>query len=204
MEVNLLAGIGCVALGVPVAVWIVDRHLKNIARARWLRVDNLTYRAIAAHVCDAMAQVFVGLELNDCRPMSPILEGRDRPDPRTLEGLAALASMLRNVPNPGNNDLSDQATVYYEGNKWDLDQLCESLLARVVEYSDEQDLIDALTELDLVRRAFHTSIIAHRQVVTGGVFVHVPELVEASARVYRALLNHWTPPHDTRRLGHVR
>ena len=196
MGVNLPAGIGCMALGVPVAIWIVDRYLRHIARTRWLRVDNSTYRAIAAHICDSIAQVFVGLELNDCRPMAPILTGRDQPDSHTIEGLTALTSILREVPDPGSNDLSDKAMVYYEENKWDLDQLCESLLARVVEYSDEQDLIDALIELDLVRRAFHTSIVAHKQAVTGGVFVHVPDLVDASAGVYRALLNHWKLPGD--------
>jgi hypothetical protein len=147
-------------------------------------------------MCDAMARVFVGFELSDCRAMTPILDGRDQPDPRTIEGLTALASLLRKVPDPSSNDLSDKAIVYYEENKWDLDQLCESLLPRVVECSDEQDLIDALTELDFVRRAFHTSIIAHRQVVTGGVYVHVAELVDASAGVYGALLNHWKPPAE--------
>jgi hypothetical protein len=193
MGVNLLAGVGCMALGVPVAIWVVDRYVKHVTRARWSRVDNLTYRAIAAHLCDAMTAVFVGLKLKDCRPVTPILEGRDEPDFRAIEGLAALASILRAVPDPGSNDLSDKAVVYYEENRWDLDQLCDSLLTRVVEYSDEQDLIDALIELDLVRRALHTSIIAHKQVVTGGVFVHVAELVDAGASVYRALLNHWKP-----------
>ena len=105
--------------------------------------------------------------------------------------LAALASLLRAVPHPGNNDLSDAAITYYENNKWDLDQLCDSLLSRVIEYSDEQDLIDALIGLDGVRRALHTSIIAHKQVLTGGVFVHLAELVDAGGNVYRSLLDHW-------------
>jgi hypothetical protein len=123
--------------------------------------------------------------------MSPILSGRDEPNPRSIDGLVALASILRAVPNPGNNDLSDKAAVYYRENRWDLEQICVSLLSRVVEYSDEQDLIDTLIALDFVRREIHTSIVAHEQVVTGGVFVHMAELVDASANVYRALLNHW-------------
>jgi hypothetical protein len=139
-----------------------------------------------------MAQVLVGVTvLCDLRPMQSILEGRDKPSAETIEGLAALATMLRAVPNPGNNDLSDVASTYYEDNKWDLDQLCDNLLSRVIEYSDQQDLIDALIELDGVRRALYTSIIAHKQVLTGGVFVHMAGLVDASANVYRSLLNHW-------------
>lgn len=164
-----------------------------MSREQAAPTSTLTYRAIAAHLCDAMAQVFVGLGLNDCRPMTLILEGRDVPDARTVEGLSRLAAILRAIPNRGSNDLSDKAAGYYEENKWDLDQLCTDLLARVVQLShgQEQDLIDALMGLDLVRRAFHTSIIAHKQVVTGGVFVHVADLVDASAEVYRALLRRW-------------
>src|SRR5439155_7171632 len=181
MGVNFLAGIACTALGVVVAIWVVDRYLRNVARLRWARVETLTYRAIAAHVCDAMLEVLVGTPvLRDFRPMTSIIEGRNGPDAKTIEGLAELASMLRSVPHPGNNDLSDAAITYYEENKWDLDQLCDSLLSRLIEYSDAQDLIDTLMELDGVRRAFHTSIIAHRQAVTGGVFVHLAELVDAS------------------------
>jgi len=195
MTMNLLAGFACAGLGVLVAIWVVDRYIRNTARMRWSRVDVLTYRAIAAHLCDAMVQLLIDTPvLRNLNPMTSIQEGRDRPDARTIEGLTALASMLRAVPNPGNNDLSDAAIAYYEGGRWDLDQLCDSLLPRVIEYSDEQDLIDALIEFDSVRRALHTSIIAHKLVVTGGVFVHLAELVDASSNVYRSLLNHWRLP----------
>ncbi len=192
MAVNLLAGIACVALGVPVAIWVVDWYMRRAARTHWSRVETLTHRTIAMHICDAMVQLLIDTTvLNNLSPMASIQEGRDQPDAKTIEGLSALASMLRAVSNPGNNDLSDAAIVFYENGKWDLDQLCDSLLSRLIEYSDEHDLIDSLVELDGVRRTLHTSIIAHKQVVTGGVFVHLAELVDATTNVYRSLLNHW-------------
>ena len=195
MAVNLLAGLACVGLGVLVAIWVVDRYIRNVARVRWARVEVLTYKAIAAHLCDAMVQLLIDMAvLHNLSPMTSIQAGRDRPDARTIKGLSALASMLRAVPHPENNDLSDAAITYYENSKWDLDQLCDSLLSRVIEYSDEHDLIDSLIELDGVRRALHTSIIGHKEAVTGGVFVHLAELVDASTNVYRALLNHWLLP----------
>lgn len=194
MSVNLLAGLVCIALGIPVAIWIVDLYLKHIARRRWSRVDTLTHRAIAAHLCDSAVEILIGMDVvSDHRPMMPILEGRDRPAAQTIEGLGALTNLLRAVPNPENNDLSDAAIGCYKASKWDLDQLCDSLLPRVIEYSDEQDLIDALIELDTVRRALHNSVISHQLILTGGVFHRLPELVDASAHVYGALLNHWKP-----------
>lgn len=194
MGVNLLAGIVCTALGIPIAIWVIDRYLKHVGRRRWSRVETLTYRAIAAHLCDSTVEILIGMDvLKDLRPMAPIQEGRDKPDARTIEGLRALATLLRAVPDPENNDRSDAAIECYNASKWDLDQLCDSLLPRVIEYSDEQDLIDSLIELDAVRRTLHNAMIAHQVVVTGGVFCHLPELVDASAQVYGALLNHWKP-----------
>lgn len=192
MVVNLLAGIGCTALGILIAIWVVDRYLVQAARARWLRVDTLTHRAIAEHLCDMTVQLLIEMS-DDQRPMTSILEGRDKPDPRTLEGLTALAAILRAVPDPESNDRSDAAIAYYEQNKWDLDQLCDRLSSRVIQYSDEQDLIDALIELDGARRALLNSIIAYKLIVIGGVFLDLAKLVDASSNVYQALLNHWRP-----------
>ena len=194
MGVNLLAGVACTALGIPIAIWVVDRYLKHVARIRWARVDTLTYRAIAAHLCDSLAQLWVDTPaLSKAGPIFSILEGRDKPEQKAVGGMLELARLLRAMPGQGNNDLSDDAIKFYRKNRWDLEQLCESLLARVIEYSDEQDLINALTELDNTRRALHTSVIAHEQAVTGGVFVHLAELADTGANVYRSLLNHWIP-----------
>src|SRR6266853_1884229 len=103
MSVNLLAGLVCAALGIPVAIWIVDRYLKHVARRRWSRVNALTYRAIAAHLCDSAVEILIGMDvLSDQRPMMPILEGRDKPNAQTIEGLGAMAKLLRAVPSPGN------------------------------------------------------------------------------------------------------
>src|SRR6266849_116039 len=118
MGVNLLAGLVCTALGIPVAIWIVDRYLKRIARSRWSRVGTLTHRALAAHLCDSAVEILIGMDvLSDHRPMTPILEGRDRPGAQTIEGLEALARLLRAVPNAGNNDRSDASIECYKASK---------------------------------------------------------------------------------------
>lgn len=44
MIVNLTAGFVCTVVSIPVAIWIIDRYLKQTARRRWSKVDILTYR----------------------------------------------------------------------------------------------------------------------------------------------------------------
>ncbi len=192
MTVNLLAGVACTVAGILAAIWVVELYMRHAARARWSRVSVLTYRAIAAHLCDLMVEALTSMTvLRDHRPMTAILSGRESPDPQTIEGLVTLASMLRAVPDPWSNDVSGEVVAFYEKNKWDLDQLCDGLLPRVIEYSDEQDLIDALTEFDGARRALHNAVLAHKKITIGGIISSLAGLVDASANVYRSLLNHW-------------
>ncbi len=192
MAVNLLAGVASIALGVPVAIWIVDRYIRYLGRSRWSRVEELTHRAIAAHLCDATVEALIGTSaLRDHRPMALILGGRNRPDARAPEGMATVAGMLRDAPNPSDNDVSDDVVRFYEENRWDLDELCDRLFSRVVEYSGEQDLIDALAALDVARRALHNSVVAQKTIAVGGIVSNLADFVDASADVYRTLLSHW-------------
>jgi hypothetical protein len=192
--VNLTAGLVCTVVSIPIAIWIIDRYLKYTARRQWSRVDTLTYRATATHLCDSAVEILIGMDvLDDLRPMENIQAGRDKPDPKAIEGVSALSNLLRAVPNPANNDIYDKAIECYKACKWDLDQLCDSLLPRIIEYSDEQDLIDSLILLDGFRRTLHHSMIGNELAGTGGVFYHLPELVAAVAQVYGTLLSHWNP-----------
>lgn len=87
---------------------------------------------------------------------------------------------------------SDVAIQFYNVVRWDLDQIQDVLTPRVIESSTDQKLLDTLIEFDEARRELHHAIIAHQQVVTGGVFSNVLMLVEASINVYQAILEHRT------------
>lgn len=192
MSVNLFAGVACTAVGVLVAIWVIDQYVRYVSRLRWSRVENLTHSAIAAHICDAMVEVVIGTSfLHDQRPMDPILEGRDKPKVKAVEGMTDLASMLSTKAGSWCNDASDNVVNVYEEIKSDLDQLCESLLPRVIEYSDEQDLIDKLVELDRARRALRNATVVHKKIRTGGIVSNLLELVDACSNVYQSLLTHW-------------
>ena len=56
-------GMVCTVVSVPIAIWIIDRNLKYAARRRWSRVDTLTYRAIATHLCDSAVEILIGMDV---------------------------------------------------------------------------------------------------------------------------------------------
>jgi len=192
MSVNLLAGVACTSLGVFVAIWVVDQYVRYVSRLRWSRVESLTCSTIAAHICDAMVEVVIGTSfLHDQRPMDSILKGRDKPHVKVVEGLTDLASMLSTKADSWSNDTSDSVVDVYEMIKWDLDQLCEDILPRVIEYSGEQDLIDKLIELDRARRALRNATVVHKKISIGGIVSSLVEVVDACANLYQSLLRHW-------------
>ena len=179
MKVNLLAGFACTGVGVPVAIWIVDRYLKNVDRARWLRVDVLTYRAIAAHLCDAMVQLIIDTPaLRNTGPMSLIQEGRDRPDTARSKGCPnwqprCVQCQIKGTtisPMPPLN-----TTTTTNGTSIN----CAIACCRV-SFNTQMSQTESIhsSDLDGVRRTLHNAIIGHKLVVTGGTY-------RASARTGR-------------------
>jgi hypothetical protein len=92
---------------------------------------------------------------------------------------------LQQIESVGSsNTLSDNAVRYYEGLKWDLDQMQQVLTPRVVTTATNQQLVDRMVEFDDARRALHHAIIAHQQAITGGGFVKLVALIESASRLY--------------------
>ncbi len=190
---NLLAETAGIFAGIVIALRIVDRYVDHQKEQQWARVRNLTYEAIAAHLCDLVTEMFIYFPVKDHRPMTPIIEGRDHPNPATITGMANLASQLRQLPSAvsAEKSTSDLAVEFYEAIKWDLDQIRDVLTPRVVQSSKDQKIINSLIEFDSARRRLHNAIIVHKRVVTHSVFPDVVELLKQAQSVYSALCESW-------------
>jgi len=193
---NLLAEITGLALGVLATVLIVERFLQHQRKERWKRVRNLTYFAIANHLCDLVTEIFTYFPLDDHRPMSAIIEGRNHPNPLTIKAMEELISQMKDLPEAVSPEksTSDIAVDFYEKIRWDIEQLRNVLLPRVIQSSEDQALIDKLTEFDNRARDLYNSILIHLEAVTHSVFPSVRNLVESAKSVYSELLLVWNPP----------
>jgi hypothetical protein len=190
---NLLAEIAGVFVSIIVALLIVDRFVEHQKEQQWARVRKLTYGAIAAHLCDLATEMLLYFPVKDHRPMTPIIEGRDHPNPDTITGMANLASQLCQLPSAVSKEksTSDLSVEFYELIKWDLDQIRDVLTPRVIQNSNDQQIINALIEFDNARRKLHNAIIVHKQIVTHSVFPDVIELLEQTQTLYSALCERW-------------
>jgi len=128
--------------------------------------------------------------------MSAIIEGRNHPNPLTIKAMEELISQMKDLPEAVSPEksTSDIAVDFYEKIRWDIEQLRNVLLPRVIQSSEDQALIDKLTEFDNRARDLYNSILIHLEAVTHSVFPSVRNLVESAKSVYSELLLVWNPP----------
>lgn len=185
---NLLSEATGIFVGILIALLIVDKYAEYHKEKQWSKFRELTYNSIRAHVCDLTTDMIIYF-LSAHRLMTPIIDGRDHPNPKTTIAMEKMIAQLRELPNTVNAEksTSDLAVEWYEEVKWDLDEIQHLLTPRVVQSSNDQQVIDSLIEFDSARRSLHNAIIVHRRVVTHSVFPYVIKLLEQAQVLYGAL-----------------
>ncbi len=106
---------------------------------------------------------------------------------KTVRGKWHASFSGEGMPQGGMVDCSRPASP----SRWDLDQIRDVLLPRVLQSSTDQHLVEALVEFDSSRQKLHGAIIAHRQAVTHGVFPYVIDLLEQAQALYSVLCENW-------------
>lgn len=176
------------------AVLVADRLGQYQRQLRWQKVRELTGAAIAAHLCDALSEVFVYFPILDDGPMARVLRGRNEPNADTAAGISHMGAQLREIPSAvsAEKSSSDCAVEYYSAVKWDIDQVRDVLIPRLIESSADQDLIDSAVAFDQAARDLYTAVTVHQRVVTHGVLPDFLALVDKARGVYETLLASWT------------
>lgn len=191
---NILPEMVGIFASVIISLFIVDKYIEQQRKQQWDRVRNLTFQALAAHLCDLTTEVFMYFPVIDINLMTPIIEGRDRPNPLTISAMEDLISQLSELPSAvsAEKSTSDLSVEFYEAIKWDLDQIQDVLTPRVVQSYGDQQIIDGLIEFDDARRKLHNAIIVHKQITLHTVFPDTLELLNQALNLYKLLCsNKW-------------
>lgn len=191
---GVLASIAFSGITIVLGLFFVDRLIEHRQEQQWARVRLLTYRGLAAHLCDMASATMIVFPYSDHRPAGLILEGRNDPTETSIAGFERLAEGLSNLTESLHHtqSLSDMATEFYEMEKWDLDQIQTVLTPRLLQSATDQRLVDALMEFDHAHRALYSAIIGHKLAVTQSAYGYVPDLIVAAGNLYREMLPHWT------------
>jgi hypothetical protein len=187
--VNMLAGIVGIFVGFVIGLFILDKYIEAKRKEQWARVRQITYASIANHLCDILQEAGISFGFQPDHLMNPISEGRDHLNPAAITAIGRLASELRELPGAlsTDNTFSDMSVEFYKEVKWDLDQISEVLIPRVIDGAANQHVIDALIEFDMARLELRNAVHVHKRIAIGGIFPDVIQLLEQARVVYSAL-----------------
>jgi hypothetical protein len=187
---NILAEIAGLIISVLVALLIVDRYVESQRKQRWEKVRRLTHQALASHLSDLITEIFVYFPTADHSLMRILIAGRSCPTTEMIKAITDLINQLRRIPDTLNKgkSTSDVAVEYYNAVKSDINQIRHDLIPRVLQSSDEQNLIDTLIEFDDTAQELQNAIILHKRLATHSVFPNLIMLFEKVQAVYEVLV----------------
>jgi hypothetical protein len=186
--VNLFAGIVGVFVSFIIGIMIFSRYMESQRKQQWEKVRFLTYTSISNHLYDIMGEAGIHYGTH----FSPMTDGgRDHPDSLVAEAMGKLCSKLQSLPgaNSSDNTFSDIAVNFYQDIRWDLDQLCDVLLPRVIQGISDQKVINALVGFDRARQNLRNAVVVHQQISIGGIFNDVIVLLKQAQFVYSILID---------------
>lgn len=190
--VNLCAGVVCIFIGFILGKIILDRYAEEQRALQWQKVRGLTFMSLANHLYDIAqeAAIFCGIHFPQGENSSALEQGRDYPNFAVAKAMLALCSKMQSLPgadDPGDNKLSDVAVEFYQDVRWNLDEVSNVLLPRVVQSTHEQQVVDSITEFDRARLKLHNAAFVHKRIVIGGIFPDMVNLIKGAHNLYSVL-----------------
>ncbi|MEO0091578.1 MAG: hypothetical protein ABIK61_02555 [candidate division WOR-3 bacterium] len=184
--INILAELAGLFISIIVAILLVDRLTENQRRKRWARVRELTHRTIAHHLNNIILELFNHFPLPDYRAITTIVKSCDQPNPKIIDVLNTTIRWIKDLLER-NKIPTSSAADYYNAIKWDVNQIRFDLIPRVMQSSDNQNLIDALVEFDDTMQDIQTAVVMQKQFKDTNILYHIIPLIETIQNIYKYL-----------------
>lgn len=185
-SINILAELAGLFIGIIVAILLVDRLTENQRKKRWARVRELTHRTIAHHLSNIILELFNHFPLPDQQIVATIVKNRDKPSSQIINTLNIIIEQIKHLLQE--NKISNLSAIdYYNAIKWDVSQIRLDLIPRVMQSSEDQNLIDALVEFDDTTQDVQTAVVTQKQFTNSNILYHIIPLLETIRNIYKYL-----------------
>ena len=189
--VNLLNSAIDVILTVTVIDWLLDRQRSK----QWDKVRSQIITALTWHIGNIASEymtTFHGRDFDLIAFVEDVGVGYEKPQPRTAKALISMVKMMENHSQP--DDARELAEKVYSIIKWDMAQIRESLLPRVLAIeTDEIELVSAMGNLDNAYRRWVNEIIIDQEISSGDQYKTAIETLRSVANLYQYLVDHGSP-----------
>jgi hypothetical protein len=189
---NLIAGAFDVLITVTIIAWLLQRQRKK----QWRKVRSQIVEAITQHISNIASEYmthFYGPGFDLLSFAEDIGAGYEKASPRTATALQKMADMLQKAERP--DDAREKAEELHSVIKWDIAQIRDSLLPRILAMEfDETELVAVLGELDNAERRWVNQIIIDKEVSAGDQFSAAVNTFRTATQVYQYIANHGEVP----------
>lgn len=183
---NILAEITGLFLGIIIAILLVERLSESQQKKRWERVRKLTHRSISHHLNNIVLELFNHFPIENHNSLTVLLNSRDHLNSDTSSILNNLIAQINRLY--GQNQVKFNMLIeYFNVIKWDISQIRHDLMPRVIQSSDNQELIDALVEFDDIAQELQSNIIIQKRSVTQGGLPNIISFLEKIRDIYQLL-----------------
>lgn len=183
---NILAEIAGLIISILVAFSLVDRFTEIQTKKRWGKVRKLTHRAIAHHLNSMLLELFNHFPIPNQNIINEILVCRDKPETKPIDVLTDLIEQINDLCKQGKINIQI-TTEYFNTIKLDISQIRHDLMPRVMQSSDNQDLINALVEFDDTIQDLQNALIVHRRFAKQEILPDIIPLLKNIREIYQHL-----------------
>ena len=177
------------AIEIIITVTIIDWLLQQQRRKRWQRVRAQIIAALTQHIGNIASEYMTGFDgpgLHLLDYAEDIGAGYWVAEPRTLKAIRSMIENMKEAPRPDNHP--KQAEKVHSTIQWDITQIRDSLLPRVIDIEcDEPELVSLLGEFDNADRRWVNQMTLDREVAAGDQYSEAINLLKEASRVYEYL-----------------
>lgn len=186
--INILNSAISIILTVAVIDWLLERQ----RRQQWAKVRSQIFSALTWHIGNIAHEYMIVFRSSGFDLMTyteDIGTGYEKPSSRTANALFSMVEMMENHPNP--NDANILGKRAYSTIKWDLEQIRDSLLPRVLAIeTDEIDLVSSMGNIDNASRRWVNEIVIDQEIGIGHQYQEAIKTLKEIANLYKYLVDH--------------
>ncbi len=183
---NILAEITGLFLGIVVAILLVDRITENQRKKKWERVRQISHRTIAHHLNNIVLELFNHFALTKDNSIITPLNNTDLSDTYQKPNLNKVIQQIKKLMALEQIQ-PESVRAYFNAIKWDIAQIRSDLMPRIIQSSDQQELIDALIEFDDLMQDLQSMLIIKRQIIQPTFYLTFEQVFEKINDIYKLL-----------------
>lgn len=186
---NVSSEILGVFLGFLIAIFFLDHYQNALREKQWEKVRELTYGSLITNLSISIFNLFTFFEdtLPDIKVFRSLFMKFPQSDNAGSKALMDLHNIFREAPTDMWLEYSRKTFTYFEATRYHLDRISDILTPRILEFSDDKEIIDSLINFEEVQSRFQNIVSTDHEINHGASFFVLFDLIKGIHTIYSSL-----------------